>query len=276
MGKPNHLGDYLRARRGQVTPAEVGLVAGPRRRVAGLRRDELALLAGISSEYLQRLEQGRDRHPSTEVLDSIARALRMDAKATAYLHQLAHPTPRSHDEPGAEQVSAAIAELIDQFPMPAIVVSRYQDVLAANPIARALSPGFQVGQNLSRWRFLDTAAKHVYSDWDEATALAVGGLRELSADDPDDPRLLELIDELSSSSERFKKLWAQASVGYTKGISHMRHPDVGDLYLTRTKLDLPHTGGQHILTYHAPPNSASTRALEQLRASLPRNPVTDR
>ncbi len=137
MAVLGHLGDYVRARRGQVTPSEVGLVAGPRRRVAGLRRDELALLAGISSEYLQRLEQGRDRHPSAEVLDSIARALRMDAKATAYLHQLAHPTPRSH----AEHVSAAIAELIDQFPMPAIVVSRYQDVLAANPIARALSPG---------------------------------------------------------------------------------------------------------------------------------------
>jgi transcriptional regulator with XRE-family HTH domain len=274
MGKPNHLGDYLRARRGQVTPSEVGLVAGPRRRVAGLRRDELALLAGISSEYLQRLEQGRDRHPSTEVLDSIARALRMDAKATAYLHQLAHPTPRSH-ELHAEHVSAAIAELVDQFPMPTIVVSRYQDVLAANSIARALSPGFQVGQNLSRWRFLDPAAKHVYPDWDEATALAVGGLRELSADDPDDPRLLALIDDLSSSSERFKKLWEQADVGYTKGINHMRHPDVGDLCLTRTKLDLPHTGGQHILTYHAPPDSASTRALDQLRASLPPTPVSD-
>lgn len=275
MDKANHLGDYLRARRGQVTPAEVGLVPGPRRRVAGLRRDELALLAGISSEYLQRLEQGRDKHPSTEVLDAIARALRLDAKATAYLYHLAHPTPRSHDEQQAEQVSAAIAELIDQFPMPAIVVSRYQDVLAANPIARALSPGFQVGRNLSRWRFLDPAAKQVYPDWDEATALAVGGLRELSADDPDDPRLRALIYELSSRSERFKQLWEQAAVGYTKGINHMRHPVVGDLYLTRSKLDLPHSGGQHILTFHAQPNSTSAHALDQLRASLPTNPVSD-
>jgi hypothetical protein len=199
----------------------------------------------------------------------------MDAKATAYLHQLAHPTSRSLDEPHAEHVSAAIAELIDQFPMPAIVVSRYQDVLAANPIARALSPGFGVGQNLSRWRFLDPAAKYVYPDWDEATSLAVGGLRELSAEDPDDPRLLALISELSSSSERFKQLWEQAEVGYTKGINHMRHPDVGDLYLTRNKLDLSHSGGQHILTFHAPANSASMHALDQLRESLPRNPVPD-
>src|SRR6202008_1405739 len=96
--------------------------------------------------------------PSAEVLDAIARALRMDAKATAHLHQLAHPTSRPHRAPH-EQVSAAIAELIDQFLMPAVVVSRYQDVLAANPIACALFPGFQVGQNLSRWRFLDPAAK---------------------------------------------------------------------------------------------------------------------
>lgn len=124
MEKSSHLGDYLRARRGQVTPEEVGLVAGPRRRVAGLRRDELALLSGISSEYLQRLEQGRDRHPSTEVLDSIARALRMDATAAAYLHQLAHPARHSSDLPDAEQVPAGIAELIAQFPMPAIVVNR--------------------------------------------------------------------------------------------------------------------------------------------------------
>ncbi|MGO9384306.1 MAG: XRE family transcriptional regulator, partial [Mycobacterium sp.] len=175
----------------------------------------------------------------------------------------------------AEHVSAAIAELIDQFPMPAIVVSRYQDVLAANPIARALSPGFQVGQNLSRWRFLDPTAKQVYADWEEATALAVGGLRELSADDPDDSRLRELINELSTCSERFKQLWERADVGYTKGVNHMRHPDVGDLYLTRTKLDLPHSGGQHILTFHAPPDSASTRALDQLRASLPGTPMSD-
>ena len=109
MGKANHLGDYLRARRARVTPAEVGLVSGPRRRLAGLRRDELAMLAGISSEYLQRLEQGRDRHPSAEVLDAIARALCMDAKATAHLHQLARPASRPHSV-AHEHVSAAIAE----------------------------------------------------------------------------------------------------------------------------------------------------------------------
>src|SRR6516165_9520330 len=115
VGKANHLGDYLRARRARVTPAEVGLVPGPRRRLAGLRRDELAMLAGISSEYLQRLEQGRDRHPSAEVLDSIARALRMDAKATNHLHQLARSTSRAH-RAEHEHVADTVIELIDQFP----------------------------------------------------------------------------------------------------------------------------------------------------------------
>ena len=276
MGKANHLGDYLRARRARVTPVEVGLVPGPRRRLPGLRRDELAMLAGISSEYLQRLEQGRDRHPSVEVLDSIARALRMDATATAHLHQLAHSASRPHRAPQAEHVSAAVAELIDQFTMPAIVVSRYQDVVAVNPIARALSPGYAVGQNLSRWRFLDPAAKQVYPDWEEATAQIVGGLRVLFAEDPDDARLCALIDELSSSNERFTQLWEQAEVGYTEGVTHLRHPEVGDLYLTRTKLDLLNTGGAHIITWHAPPNSTSAHALDQLRESLPKNSVRDR
>jgi transcriptional regulator with XRE-family HTH domain len=275
VGKANHLGDYLRARRARVTPAEVGLVPGPRRRLTGLRRDELAMLAGISSEYLQRLEQGRDRHPSAEVVDSIAQALRMDAKATAHLHQLARSASRSH-RVAPEHVSAEIAELIDQFPMPAVVVSRYQDVLAANPMACALTPGFEVGQNLSRWRLLDPAAKEIYVDWEEATALAVGGLRALFAEDPEDPRLCALIDELSRSTERFSELWERADVGYAKGVTHMRHPDVGDLYLTRQKLDLPNTGGAHIITWHAPPNSPSARALDKLRALLPNHPVPDR
>ena len=275
MGKANHLGEFLRARRARVTPAEVGLVPGPRRRLAGLRRDELAMLAGISSEYLERLEQGRDRHPSTEVLDAIARALRMDAKATAHLHQLARSCSRPH-RAAHDHVSAAIAELIDQFHVPAVVVNRYRDVLAANPIARALSPGFEVGQNLPRWVFVDPTSKQLFPDWDRVTALTVRDLRQGSADDPDDPRLLALISELSSASERFRQLWERADVGLAEGVGHLRHPEVGDLYLTRTALDPGQAPGQYIITWHAPPNSASMRALDQLRASLPNNSVSDR
>jgi len=275
VGKANHLGEYLRARRARATPAEVGLVPGPRRRLAGLRRDELARLAGISSEYLQRLEQGRDRHPSAEVLDSIARALRMDAKATAHLHQLTRSASRPH-RAAYEHVSAAVAELIDQFSMPAVVFGRYLDVLAANPIARALSPGFEVGQNLSRWLFADPTSKQLFQDWDDAASMTVRGLRQGSADDPDDPRLLALISELSSASERFKQLWEHADVGPPEGVSHLLHPEVGDLYLTRTQLHLAQAPGQDIVTWHAPANSASAHALDQLRASLPNSSASDR
>jgi transcriptional regulator with XRE-family HTH domain len=272
VDKANHLGEYLRARRARVTPAEVGLVPGPRRRLAGLRRDELAMLAGISSEYLQRLEQGRDRHPSTEVLDAIARALRMDAEATAHLHQLARSASRPK-RAAQEHVSAAVAELIDEFRVPAVVVNRYRDVLAANPIARALSPGYEVGQNIPRWLFVDPTSKQLFPDWDDAAAVTVRLLREGSADDPGDPRLCALISELSSASERFKQLWEQADVGSPKAIGHFRHPEVGDLYLTHTQLHLVQAPGQDIVTWHAPANSASAHALDQLRASLPNNSV---
>src|ERR1700751_3727749 len=265
--KGNALGDYLRARRGQVRPEDVGLIAGARRRVRGLRREELATLAGISSEYYLRLEQGRDQNPSAQILDAITRALQLDIKGTEDLHQLAGPPGARREQVDLETTADGTDELIDQFSMPAIVVSRCQDVLAANPIARALCPGFEVGQNLSRWRFLDPAAKQVYPDWDESTALALRGLRQGSADDPDDPRLRALISELSSASQRFKQLWEQADVGYPKGISHMRHPDVGDLYLTRTQLYLTQSPGQYIITLHAQANSTSAQAIDKLRAS---------
>ena len=133
--KANALGDYLRARREQVRPQDVGLVAGSRRRVAGLRREELALLAGISADYYLRLEQGRDKHPSAQVLDALARALQLDVKATEYLHQLASPSAGGRDIVGVDATDG-VDELIDQFPMPTILASRCLDVLAANPVAR--------------------------------------------------------------------------------------------------------------------------------------------
>ena len=138
----NALGDYLRARRGQVRPEDVGLVPGARRRVQGLRREELATLAGISSEYYLRLEQGRDKNPSAQVLDALARALLLDIKATEYLHQLASSSSGHRDHASVETAADGVEELIEQFAMPAIVASRCLDVLAANSIARALSPGF--------------------------------------------------------------------------------------------------------------------------------------
>ena len=229
-------------------------------------REELALLAGISVDYYLRLEQGRDKNPSAQVLDALARVLRLDIKATEYLHQLASPSAARWDYAGIEAPADGTPELIDQFAMPAIVAGRCLDVLAANAIARALSPVFAPGTNFLRWRLLEPAARELYVDWDEATDVAVSGLREAAGSDPDDPRLQSLIDELSAASERFRELWARADVGYRVGVIHMRHPNVGDLYLHRYRLNIPHSGGQHMLIYRAEPGSDSARALEALRS----------
>ena len=264
--KGNALGDYLRARRGQVRPEDVGLIAGARRRVRGLRREELATLAGISSEYYLRLEQGRDKNPSAQILDAIARALQLDIKGTEYLHQLASPPGNRREQLDLETAADGTDELIDQFSMPAIVASRCLEVLAANPLARALSPGFTPGRNFLRWRLLEPAARDFFVDWDESTDVVVSGLREAAGSDPDDPRLRALVEELSGASVRFRELWARAEVGYRTGVIHMRHPDVGDLYLHRNRFNIPHSGGQHMLTYRAEPGSESASALEALRS----------
>jgi transcriptional regulator with XRE-family HTH domain len=267
--KPNALGDYLRARRQQVHPEDVGLVPGARRRVAGLRREELAMLAGISAEYYLRLEVGRDRNPSPQVVEALAQALRLDIKATRYLHQLANPIISRWDHSVLDAAAEGLDELIGQLPFPAIVASRYQDVLAANPIAQALSPGFAPGQNFLRWRLLDPAARELYVDWEDAVDAAVSGLRELAGTVANDPRMRALIAELSSASPHFRELWARANVGYRLGVMHLRHPLVGDLYLCRNQLivpHVPHAVGQHVLMYRAESGSDSARALEKLRS----------
>ena len=270
------LGGFLRARRQQVRPEDVGLVPGARRRVAGLRREELAMLAGISAEYYLRLEVGRDRNPSAQVVEALAQALRLDIKATRYLYQLANPIISRWDHAVLDAAAEGLDGLIDELPFPAIVASRYQDVLAANPIAQALSPGFRVGQNFLRWRLLDPAARELYVDWEDATEAAVSGLRELAGTVPNDPRMQALIAELSSASSRFRNLWARADVGYRLGVLHMRHPIVGDLYLCRNQLivpHVPHAGGQHVLIYRAEPGSDSARALAELRSLAPAFPL---
>jgi len=267
--KGNALGDYLRARRQQVRPEDVGLVPGARRRVEGLRREELAMLAGISAEYYLRLEVGRDKNPSAQVIEALAQALRLDIKANRYLHQLANPVISRWDQSVLDAVVEGLDQLIDELPFPAIVASRYQDVLAANPIAQALSPGFAPGQNFLRWRLLDPVARELYVDWEDATDAAVSGLRELAGAVPDDPRMQTLISELSSASPRFRESWERANVGYRLGTMHLRHPRVGDLYLCRNQLIVPHVAhalGQHLLIYRAEPGSGSAAKLEELRS----------
>ena len=264
--RANALGEYLLARREQICPADVGLVAGTRRRVAGLRREEVATLAGISCAYYLRLEQGQDTHPSGQVVDAIARALQLDLKATEYLHRLANATDSRRPQSDEDTVAESLCQLMDQLPVPVVVGNRYLDVLAANACARALSPGYEPGGNLMRFVFVAPVARDFYVDWDAVADIAVSEFREVAGTDHGDPRLCALIDELSAHSPRFRELWARADVGYRTGPMHFRHPQLGELHLHRTRLRVPHSNGQHLLVYHAEPGSESARALDALRA----------
>ena len=262
------LGDYLRARRELVRPDSVGLPAGGVRRVAGLRREEVAMLAGISSDYYLRLEQGRDRNPSIQVLEALARVLRLDQAATDYLLGLATPLPRHRRRrPRREIVPASIRQLLDVLGLPAFVEGRYFDVLAANSLAYALSPNLREGQNRLRAVFLDPAEQALYPDWDEATARLVAGFRESVGTDADDPRFVQLVGELSLSSERFRQLWARHDVQTREGRpARMHHPQVGDLTVSREKLAIGGAEGQLLVVYHAQPGTSSAEKLGLLAA----------
>jgi transcriptional regulator with XRE-family HTH domain len=263
--RANALGDYLRARREQLCPEDCGLVAGARRRVEGLRREEVATLAGISAAYYLRLEQGRDIHPSGQVVDALARALRLDFKGTEYLHRLASQTGIRRPESAVATVADTLLQLIDQIPLPVAVINKYLDVLAANPCARVLSPGLQPGQNFMCWLLREPAAREIYLDWDKSTDIVVSEFREVAGSDLDDPRLRALIDGLSADCHRFRELWSRADVGYSSGMTDIRHPQTGDLHLHRRRLSVPHSGGLHLMIYHAEPGSESAKALEELR-----------
>ncbi|MDG4809365.1 helix-turn-helix transcriptional regulator [Micromonospora sp. WMMD1120] len=265
MTSTNALGEYLRSRRELVRPQDVGLPAGGRRRVAGLRREELAMLAGISADYYLRLEQGRGQRPSAQVLDALARVLQLDADSTAYLHELAAPKPRRRARRRTEQVPVGIAQMIDQMPLPAFVQNKYLDVLAANALGRALSPSYHPGTNLLRAVFLDPAERDLHQDWDRATADAVAGLRAVSATDVEDPYLAALVGDLSLRSERFRRLWARHDVHKrVGGTSSIKHPEVGLMHLRHEKLAITGTDGQLLVIYHAEPHTAAAQALALL------------
>ncbi|MCF3963765.1 helix-turn-helix domain-containing protein [Streptomyces fuscigenes] len=262
------LGDHLRVCRERLRPQDVGLPGGTRRRVPGLRREEVALLAGISVEYYLRLEQGRDRHPSDQVLGALARALQLDQDAERYLHDLARPAPaaRRRRTPRPERVGAGVRSLIDSWPAtPALVQDLSMTTVAANAVAVALSPYFSPGVNTLRAAFLEPEMRELYEDWDAMTAKAVAYLRSMTGPEADDPRLVEVVGELSLRSERFRTLWAKQIVRLqTSGTSRFRHPQVGPLELHYEKLALPNTQGQILVTYHARAGSESYERLELL------------
>ena len=258
----NTLGEYLRARRGLVAPERVGLPAGPHRRVAGLRREEVALLAGISADYYLRLERGRDSNPSVRVLEALARVLQLDDVETAYLVSLTapRPRPRPNRPRPTERVPARLHHLLAALDVPAFIEGRYFDVLASNPAAVALSPRLVPGQNRLRSLLLDPEEREFQADWEDAVVSFVAAARQTLGDDVGDPRAVQLIGELSIASTRFRTLWARHDIRKLEGgTASINHPLVGALTLHREKLPV----GDVILVVYYP--DAAGDAADKLR-----------
>jgi transcriptional regulator with XRE-family HTH domain len=242
--------------------------------VPGLRRDELAMLAGISTEYYTRLEQGRDRRPSPQVLEAVARALGLDEDATAHLHALGAPeAPRRRR---TERVRPGLRLLLDDWHhTPAYVQGPLQEVLAANRLAVALSPLFRPGGNILRSVLLDPEVQEFLPGWQNRVGGLVAALRAMVGPDVDDPRLNDLVGELSVKSDRFRRLWPRHDAKpHPGGGRHlMRHPVVGDLELYYEKFAVTDAPGQLLVVYRAAPGSPTADALALLGSSLPALPA---
>lgn len=260
--RTNRLGAYLRARRDLVTPAQAGLPAGDNRRVPGLRREEVALLAGISADYYLRLERGKDAHPSVQVLESLARVLQLDEVERAYLLGLGSDRPRPSRRRRDERVPERLDHLLATIGVPAFIEGRSFDVLASNDLAVALSPRLRPGYNRLRSLLLDPEEQAFQRDWAAATAGIVAALRANIADDIDDARFVELVGELAISSERFRSLWARHDVHNLEGgTALIDHPLVGELRLHRDKLPVD---GVILVVYYPDAGSESDEKLRML------------
>ncbi len=279
------LADFLKRARGQGDPSRAGLPADGRvRRVAGLRREEVALLAGVSTDYYTRLEQGRKITPSPGVLDAIARALDLDAVGREHLGNLigatvAHP-PRV--TPSVQRVRPGLYQLLGVLDAPAMILGRRMDILASNPTARALFSDFDAlaprERNYARWLFLDDAARDLFADWDVQARAAVETLRFASAGQAGDRLTAELIAHLIERSPEFRRWWAEHRVYQrTFGSKHLRHPIVGELTVDYETFTMPGDPDQTLFVYTTEPATASRQAMTLLASWMqPSNPTLAR
>jgi hypothetical protein len=269
------LGHFLRTRRAAVSPESVGLATWGARRVPGLRREELAQLAGISVNYYTRLEQGQSVNAGDAVVEALARALRLDDDERAHLFALARPVPAARRPDRTETPGEGAVRLLASMPsVPALLLGRSNDVLAWNPLGHALLAGHLdpaapddpgTRPNLLRMLFLDAHTRELYRDWSAEAALAVSSLRYSAVHHPDDRPLAELIGELSIHSREFAALWARHDVRLcSSGTKRFHHPHVGHLELHYEVLHLPDGDGQRLLTHTASARSASADALSLL------------
>ncbi|MEO7124128.1 MAG: helix-turn-helix transcriptional regulator [Lacisediminihabitans sp.] len=266
-GDANRLGEYLRARRGLVSPEQVAIPTGSHRRVSGLRREEVAFLAGISADYYLRLERGRDRNPSAQVLESLARVLQLDEVEAEYLLSLGTTHPRIRPRRRTERVPARLHQLLASLEVPAFIEGRYFDVLASNPLAVAFSPRLTPGNNRLRSLLLDPEEREFHEDWESAVAEFIAVFRRAIGDQTTDAHAVELVGELSLSSARFRSLWARHDVRRLDGgTTTVNHPTVGALKLHREKLPVD---GLTLVLYYPDEHSDSAEKLRLLAAMTP-------
>ncbi|MDF2708799.1 MAG: transcriptional regulator [Nonomuraea muscovyensis] len=272
MDTGRELGDFLRSRRARLRPEDAGLTTyGERRRVAGLRREEVALLAGVSVPYYVRLEQGRAANASDEILDAIARALVLDATERAHLRNLARPRPAARGP--APRVRPTVQRMLDTAGTPAFVLGRRAELLAANRLAAVLffggtdaEPDLPAeGLNCARLVFLDPSFRALYRNWEDKARETVAFVRLDAGRHPDDRQLATLIGELSMKSPDFRRMWAEHDVRErSTGKVHLDHPLAGELLLDYETLRVGDDPDQALVTYLAEPGSAAEQALRFL------------
>jgi len=269
--REEELGAFLRSRRARLTPAQVGLaVSRNGRRVAGLRREELALLAGVSPDYYARLEQGRASNVSEQVLDAVAAALRLDSLERSHLVALTRPTETTS---GTLRVRPALRAMVAALePTPAVLHGPRLEVVAINSAAATLIDDFQAmpspRRNMVRWMFLDPTARKRYPDWAEVAAQMVAILRVAGGRDAADPQLRQLVDELSLQSGEFARAWASRQLfEHTHGPKRFHHDAVGTMTLEYETLHLPADPGLSVILYTAAAGSSSEAKLQELLGS---------
>jgi transcriptional regulator with XRE-family HTH domain len=267
--------DFLTSRRDRLTPRQAGIpLYGGRRRVKGLRREEVAMLAGMSTDYYTRLERGRLEGVSETVLDSLARALQLDEAERSHLFDLAASTTepsgggRSRRAGTGPRVREGVQRILDTIATPAYVRNNRTDILAANLMARALYGDVLADDgrfNLARYLFLDPRSQDLFGEWEVVARDCVAALRIEAGRKPYDRKLTDLVGELSTRSDEFRTWWATHNVKiHTTATKTFHHPGVGELELTGEALLLPGDEGLTIITYTVEPNSASAEALDFL------------
>jgi transcriptional regulator with XRE-family HTH domain len=267
-GASEALSEFLRSRRASLEPDMAGLRPDLRRRqVRGLRREELAELAGVSADYYTRLEQGRERHPSEQVLESLARALRLSADDAGHLFRLARPISTLAEPEPAPTVGPDVLGMINaQLRVPVAVLGPALDIVALNPVGAAFYSGFTRTDNLLRMIFCDPGAMTFFDDWELTARSTVASVRAMSAQFPRHRRITEVVTELTGASPAFAALWTAQEIKLSPCVeTHLlRHPRVGELHLYCSTLAIVAAPGQSLHVFSPVPGSESAARIEHL------------